>query len=95
MTYQIMLSDEEYAALAVAAAQSGEPIEQLVHDAIMTRYAPASQPLAGQRGRVGSYQYPTGEPDSPAEEAEDDYLATSIGPGKPLSEILLDDRGPR
>lgn len=90
MAHQIALSDEEYAALATASARSGEPIERLVHDAIMSQYAPSTPTR-----QIGSYQYPTGEQDTPEDEAEDEYLATSIGPGKPLSEIALDDRGPR
>jgi hypothetical protein len=90
MAYHITLSEEDYAALLAASTQTGEPIEQLVHEAIAARYeSPSSaRPL-------GNYRYPTGEPDSPEEEAEDDALATSIGPGKPLSEIVIEDRGPR
>jgi len=90
MAYHITLSEEDYAALLAAPTQTGEPIEQLVHEAIAARYeSPSSaRPL-------GNCSYPTGEPDSPEEEAEDDALATSIGPGKPLSEIVIEDRGPR
>ena len=90
MAHQIALSEEDYAALAAASAQTGEPIERLLHEAITARYP--QEPPAGQ---VGNYRYPTGEPDSPEEEAEDEYLATSIGRGKPLSEIIIEDRGPR
>ena len=90
MAHQIALTEEDYAALAAASAQTGEPIERLLHEAIAARYP--QEPPAGQ---VGNYRYPTGEPDSPEEEAEDEYLATSIGPGKPLSEIIIEDRGPR
>jgi hypothetical protein len=90
MAYQITLSEDDYAALAAASTQTGEPIEQLVHEAIAAHYIP--QPPARQ---IGNYRYPTGEPDSPEEEAEDDYLATSLGPGKPLSEIVIEDHGPR
>lgn len=93
MAYQIVLSDEEYAALTAASTRSGEPIEQLVHDAIMSHYP--MLPPASRHGQIDDYLYPTGEPDTPAEEAEDEELATSIGPGRPISEILLDERGPR
>lgn len=89
MTYQIALSEEEYTALVAASARSGEPIERLVHEAIMSRYAPLSP-----SGEVGSYQYPTDELDTPADEAEDAYLAMSLAPGKALSQIVLEDRGP-
>lgn len=90
MAYHITLSEEDYAALVAASTQTGEPIEQLVHEAIAARYESPSQSWP-----IGNYRYPTGEPDSPEEEAEDDALATSIGPGKPLSEIVIEDRGPR
>lgn len=84
-----MLSEDDYAALRKVSAQRGEPIERLVHEAIAAHYAagaPAKQ--------IGSYQYPTGEMDTPEEEAEDKHLALSVGPGKPLSEIVIEDRGP-
>ena len=90
MAYQVALSEEDYAALAAASEQTGEPIERLLHEAIAARY-----PQESPAGMTGKYRYPTGEPDSPEEEAEDEYLATSIGPGKPLSEIIIEDRGPR
>ena len=53
MAYQITLSEDDYAALAAASTQTGEPIEQLVHEAIAARYIP--QPPARQ---IGNYQYP-------------------------------------
>lgn len=90
MAYQITLSEEDYVALVAASAQTGEPIERLLHKAIAAHYE--SQPPAEQAGK---YRYPTGEPDSPEEEEEDDILAVSLAPGKPLSEIVIEDRGPR
>ena len=39
---------------------------------------------------------PTGEPDTPEEEAELEELANQIGSDKPwLSEMVIEDRGPR
>jgi hypothetical protein len=39
---------------------------------------------------------PTGEPDSPEDEAEDEELARLFGPERPwLSDIIIEDRGPR
>lgn len=90
MAHQVALSEEDYAALTAAAEQTGEPIERLLHEAIAARY-----PQESPAEPMGKYRYPTGELDSPEEEAEDEYLATSIGPGKPLSEIIIEDRGPR
>ena len=89
MAMQITLSDEDYATLAAAAAQRGAPIEALVHEAI----SKLDQTPARQRG---TYEYPTGEPDSPEEEAEEEAIAQRIGPQRPwLSEMVIEDRGPR
>jgi hypothetical protein len=91
MAYQITLTDEDYAALAAASARAGMPIENLVHQMIAERFL--SQEPAKQ---VGSYQRPTGEADTPEEEAEDEELARLVGPEKPwLSEMVIEDRGPR
>lgn len=38
---------------------------------------------------------PTNEPDTPEEAAERERLARLFGQGKPVSEIVIDDRGPR
>ena len=43
MAYHITLSEEDYAALVAASTQTGEPIEQLVHEAIAARYESPSQ----------------------------------------------------
>jgi hypothetical protein len=91
MAHQITLTDEDYAALAAASARVGTPMEQLLHQLITERFFPPAQAK-----QVGSYQYPTGEADTPAEEAEDEELARLVGPGKPwLSEMVIEDRGPR
>ncbi len=90
MTYQIALSEEEYTALAAASARSGEPIEQLVHEAIMSRYAPKPA------HQIGIYQYPAGAPITEEEENAIERLAQEIGSEKPwASEIAIEDRGPR
>jgi hypothetical protein len=45
---------------------------------------------------VGSYEYPTGEPVNPEEDAKDDELADLLGSDKPCpSEMIIEDRGPR
>jgi ribbon-helix-helix CopG family protein len=91
MAHQITLTDEDYAKLAAAAARTGSSVAELLHQAIAERFS--SQRPAKQ---TGSYQYPTGEPDTPEEEAEDEELARLVGPGKPwLSEMVIEDRGPR
>lgn len=90
MAYQITLSDEDYAALQAASQRTGAPVEALLHAAI-------AKALNGQQQQtIGSYQYPTDELDTPEEEAEDEGLAQSIVPGSPtLSEMVIEDRGPR
>jgi hypothetical protein len=102
MAYTITLTDDEYAALAAAAAKRGQPIEALVHEALAERYASAGRaptqadPLIAYMLRMGHIsQAPTGAADTPAERAERERLAASIGPGKLASEMALDDRGPR
>jgi hypothetical protein len=44
MSYQIALTDDEYHGLAAAAAERGQPIEALVHEALAERY---SMPIPG------------------------------------------------
>ena len=86
MAHQISLTDEEYETLANLAKGRGQPVDALVHDAIQ-RYAAAT---------MGSYAYPSGEPDTPENEAEDEALAQRICAQKPwLSDMIIEDRGPR
>ena len=102
MAYQITLTDEEYTALAAAAEARGESIEALAHAAFEQVYAPLERaqdhvdPLAEYMYKKGHLlSLPDGQPDTPEEEAELEELANSIGPGKPASEIVIEDRGPR
>lgn len=108
MAYQITitLSEDEYQAVAAAAAETGEPIEDLLHEAVTTHFAPraASQPPVQQisEDEIEEYLYrigftsslPTHEPDTPEEEAEAEKLAELFGQGKPVSEMIIEDRGP-
>jgi hypothetical protein len=88
MGRQITLTDEDYTALAAAAARTGATIEELVHQAIADKL-----PIPKQ---IGSYQYPTGESITDEEEAEMERLAQKIGSEHPwASEIVIEDRGPR
>lgn len=91
MAHHITLSEEDYATLLAASTRSGEPIETLVHEVIAERFTPAQR-----RHQIGSYAYPTGELDTPEDEAEDERLAASFGHEKPwLSDMVIEDRGPR
>lgn len=105
MTYQITLhlSDEEYAALAAAAHDSGRPMEELVHETVAQRFPaplePPAQPM--DERQLEEYLYrigfisnlPTHEPDTPEEEAEAERLAELFARGKFLSEMIIEDRG--
>lgn len=88
MAHQISLTDEEYRTLHALSSQQGVTIELLLHETI----ARLSSPLVTS----GHYLYPTGEPDTPEEEAELEELiaATSLTQPWP-SEIVIEDRGPR
>ena len=91
MAHQVDLTDQDYAALADVSAGTGVPIEELVHQAIAERYV-----TNGSRQQVGSYEYPSGEPDTPEEEAEDEELADLLGSDRPwLSDTVIEDRGSR
>ena len=88
MAYQITLSDEDYTKLQTMASESGKPIEILVHEAISHRYAPTKT--------LGTYSVPTGEPDTPEDEAELEHIAHAVGNTRPWpSEMVIEDRGPR
>lgn len=91
MAHQITLSDDEYAALVAASTRTGASIEELVHQALAARF-PASGPVK----QIGSYSYPTGAPLTPEEREEMKRLAQELGSGRPwLSEMVIEDRGPR
>ncbi len=106
MVYQVTLTPEEYAALLAAATEQGKTIEVLVHETLAERFhaplPPAPQrPMTERefleelyRGGIIS-NIPTGELDTPEEAAERERLISSIAPGEPLSEIVIEDRGPR
>jgi hypothetical protein len=91
VAHHVAITDQDHATLADISASTGMPIEALVHQAIAERYAPDIS-----RHQVGSYEYPTGEPDTPEDEAEDEELADILDPEKPsLSDMVIEDRGPR
>lgn len=92
MAHQIALSEEDYAALAAASAQTGEPIERLLHEAIAARF-----PQEPRVGQLGKYRYLTGEPITDEEEEEMERLAQEIGVQHhpTVSEMVIEDRGPR
>jgi hypothetical protein len=105
MSHQVTvtLTDEEYAALTAEAERSGTPIEAIVHNKLAgNSIAPGASHLAmtGQEFLEWLYRtgkvlnMPTREPLTQEEEAERERLAALFGQGKPVSEMVIEDRGP-
>jgi len=102
MAYQITLSDQEYATLATEAAKSGLQPETLLHEMIQHLQSPtqAKRPLTEREFIEQQYRdgelinLPTGEPLTLEEQAELERLSKVFQGGKPLSEIVIEDRGP-
>ncbi len=91
MAQQITLTDEDYAALAAAAARTGASLEELIHQAIVARFSTASH-----TAQIGRYQYPTGSLMTRQQREAMEHLAQKIGSQHPwASEIVIEDRGPR
>jgi hypothetical protein len=104
MSHQIMitLSDDEYAALVETAKEKGQSVEEVASATLKHHYSiinlsptPVTyDELLRQMYNDGEIiNLPTGEIDE-AEEAELDRIGRSIGPGKPASEMIIEDRGP-
>jgi hypothetical protein len=102
LTYQITLSDQEYAALAAAAAKSGTVPEQFLHDMIehLQTSSQRKHPLTAHE--VAEKQYhegkishiPTRQPLTPEEREARERRARRFARGKPASEMVIEDRGP-
>jgi len=102
VTYQITLSDQEYAALAAAAARSGREPEQFLHDMIQ-RLQPSSQSkrpftareIAERQYREGKISHiPTRQSLTREEREARERRARRFAGGKPASEMVIEDRGP-
>ncbi len=101
MAHQINLSEQDYAALAAAAARSGIEPEQLLRDMIQ-RLQPSSHGKRALTAReVAERQYhegkishvPTRQPLTPEEREACERRARRFAGGKPPSEMILEDRG--
>lgn len=107
MTYQMnfTLTDEEYTALTSESAQSGKPLEDLLHEVLHQHIRPSAskQTYSLTRQNIQSYLYeegiteylPTDEPTQQGDEEERQHLAQLFAQGKPVSEMVIEDRGPR
>ncbi len=103
MAYQmtITLTDEEYAALNAEASRTGKAIETLLHE----RIAPQVQNEPSSQGNESALKdlyrkgilmnIATREPLTADENKTLQRLAPKLGMGQPISEIVIEDRGPR
>ena len=105
MAYQmtVTLTDQEYAALAAEAEKSGKQAEALLHEILMQRLQPslaAKGPLTTREFEEKLYReglienIPTRQPLTPEEQAERERLGQVFSGGKPMSEMVIEDRGP-
>jgi hypothetical protein len=100
----IRLTDQEYAALSAEAARQGKQPEALLHDVVQQRFQPASQanrrPLSADEFEEKLYRegliehMATRQPVTPEEQAELERLGQVFSGGKPMSEMVIEDRGP-
>jgi hypothetical protein len=102
MAYQITLSEQEYAALAAAAAKSGTDPEQLLHDMIQSLQTSSQRKRSLTAREIAEWQYregkishiPARRPLSQAEHEAREVRARRYAGGKPASEMVIEDRGP-
>ncbi len=102
MTYQITLNDQEYAALAAAAAKSGTDPEHLLREMIQRLQisSPRKRPLTAREVIEKQYDegkishIPTRQPLTQEERAARERRARDFAGGKPASEMVIEDRGP-
>ena len=105
MAYQMTLTstDEEYAALKAEAAKNGVRPEMLLHDFMkqgLQSSLPAKRSMTQEEFEEKLYRegvienIPTREPLTPEEQAERERLGRLFAGGKPMSEMVIEDRGP-
>lgn len=102
MTYQITLSEQDYAALAEAAVRSGTAPEQLLHDLIQSLRAssPAKRLLTARE--VAERQYhagkishvPARQPLTAQEREARERRARRYAGGTSAADMVIEDRGP-
>jgi len=102
MIHQISLNDEEYAILAAEAARNGLDPEQFLHKMIYKmqpstqRKRPSiAQALMERQYLEGKISHiPSGEPPTQEELDAIEMGAKWFAGGKPISEMIIEDRGP-
>lgn len=99
----ITLDDQEYQTLIAEAAKNGIRPETLLHEIMAQRLLTSTQtshPLTEQEFMEKLYRegdlinLPSNEPLSSEEEAERERLGKLFAIGKPVSEMIIEDRGP-
>jgi hypothetical protein len=101
MVYQITLNEQEYAALAAAAAKSGTDPERLLHDMIQRLQTSSQRKHTLTAHEVAERQYhegkishvPTRQPLTQEELEAREIRARRYAGGKPASEMVIEDRG--
>jgi hypothetical protein len=104
MTYQmtIHLNEQEYAALVAEAARNGKQPEMLLHEMIKHLHVTSQvkRPLTEQEFIEKLYRegkilnIPTQRPLTNEEKMERERLVQVFAGGKPVSEMVIEDRGP-
>jgi len=105
MVYQITvhLTDQEYIALTAEATRSGKQPETILHELMAERFQTSSitrPSLTGYEFMEQQYcegkmlNIPLRRPWTPQERAFREQLGRELAKGKPLSEIVIEDRGP-
>lgn len=95
----VTLTEQEYARLAAAATQVGKSPEILLHELI--QQLPSFASLLPSRAfekvlyEEGLIEHiPARQPETPQERAERERLGKIFAGGKPMSEMVAEDRGP-
>jgi hypothetical protein len=97
----ITLSDQEYATLSAEAARNGIPLDALLYKAIVPHMKDERSIQSRESSLKALYQrgiimnIATREPLTAEEDSTLQQLAPKLGVGQPLSEIVIEDRGPR
>lgn len=101
-TYQISLSEQDYAALAAAAVRSGTEPEQLLHDLIQSLQSSSqrkrpltTRELAERQYHEGKISHiPIRQPLTAEEQKAREIRVRRFAGGKSASDMVIEDRGP-
>lgn len=105
MAHQVTLtlSDQEYEALSTEAAKQGKQPEDFLWEIVVESLESSprvKRPMTADEFEEMLYRegaienIPTREPLTPEEQAERERLGQLFAGGKPMSEMVIEDRGP-